>query len=216
MLFPILRSQIDAMIWVHEFAEKPIETWLTAELASLDQRSQWPRNVKLNEIKSEMQCWKKCGAKVSNSTQRIDALEDFLPGYTRQEKKEGVELGWATIWKMCSQSAHLGPNQIGHLMMEKSDNGAEPNVVIGKPIDEKLLKYLTGESLRTLRFSNERLGDCLTLTCETGADGTQILKDEYARPFTEIWGCVKSELSKSACGKVTCISPEVPRDDDRV
>lgn len=206
-IWPILRSQIDAMLWVHEFAVDSISTWTTAELSALDSRISWDKASTQAELKTRVEVWKSIGAvNKGNDRARLDAIESWGKKQTPEADAE-----WFTTWKMCSQSAHLTGHQIQNLMMERLDCDSNVQIKSRYEPDEETRKLLYRESIRALRFANIRLINYLDSVQNTETDGQVTLKEELV---TRYKGLILTYLQKSR-GMIPGISTDVPRGDDR-
>ncbi len=207
-IWPILRCQIEAMVWVHEFAVDPLSTWAAAELSALDSRIGWDKAENQSELVRRVNVWRSIGApKKQKNKVRIEAIN--LWG---KEQSLEASVEWFTTWKMCSQAAHLTGHQIQSLMMGRAAVEKKVQIYSSYEPDELARKFLYRESIRTLRFAMIRLNVCLDSMQNTAEDGEVSMKEDVVKKYkTLMLDCL--EKSK---GMIPGISTDVPREDDRV
>jgi hypothetical protein len=229
--WPIVRAQVDAMIWVHEFADSPLDTWLLAELSSVNERESWgARSSCHTDLLKQQAAWNEVlkELKVSrkrDTNSRIESIDVWIRSQPN-DKEEAGEIGWTSTWKMLSQSAHMGGNQIGHQMMTKDPSSGKLKVTPRKPPESHTQEFLISESRRTLGFTMFRLLKFCNTICES-RDGHAALRLEIANKYNSYLDtCMKdpaisdsgepSHSLKSARGMLSDVATDVPRDDDRV
>jgi hypothetical protein len=232
--WPVARAQVEAMIWVHEFACFPLDTWVLAELASVNARLSWKNEAYENALKPQMEAWKTVLDHFeinpfSNTNTRLKALTTWGDNALRKKNEPG-EFGWEKTWKMLSQASHMGGNQIGHLMMTKSAENVNIVITPGKPPELYIQEFIVSESLRTLGFTMMRLHAFLDEICEVKGS-----KVELKRAVVEQYKAIQKKYLEfqattpdkpihvgplrsleSARGMLVGISTDVPREKDRV
>ena len=200
--FPIVRAAVEAMIRVDELSADPIQAIKDIEYSSVDERLSWrhaDHRAALGlpdvdnggvDLKGQRDAWTALGAKHPKTTDRIKKVDDRVSAEVITETGDDPDKFFA-LWKMCSQSAHMGGNQIQHLMCSVSDGGLI-SVTPELPPSDEITKLLTSGCLNSLWLAMYRLKILMSSTRRKSDTGKMILRHTSANDYKALLAQAKA------------------------
>ena len=200
--YPIVRAAVEAMIRVDELSADPIQAIKDIEYSSVDERLSWrhaDHRAALGlpdvdnggvDLKGQRDAWTALGAKHPKITDRIKLVDAGVSAEVITETGDDPDKFFA-LWKRCSQSAHMGGNQIAHLMCSVSDQGSI-SVTPELPPPDEIVNELASGCHKSLCLTMHRLDNLMFNTRQQSDNGEMILRHTSANDYNALLAQAKA------------------------